>query len=85
MLVLVDERQRKALKEAEAGSDRFDREVENGQDELTEPSNPLATSIPEPSQVLSILVGAIALIFIKRSTSSYPDFTRATHGQTKRK
>ncbi len=86
MLVLVDERQKEALKEAEARSDRFDREVENGQDELTDPGNPLATSIPEPSQVLSILVGAIALIFLKRrSTSSHPDFTRATHGQTKRK
>ena len=85
MLVLVDERQRKALTEAEAGGDRFDREVEDGQDELTDPSNPLATSIPEPGQVLSILVGAIALIFLKRSTSSYPNFTRAAHGQTKRK
>ena len=85
MLVLVDERQKEALKAAEAGSDRFDREVEDGQDELTDPNNPLATSIPEPSQVLSILVGAIALIFLKRPASSHPDLTRATRGQTKRK
>ena len=85
MLVLVDERQRKALTEAEASSDRFKREVEDGQDDLTEPNNPLATSIPESSQVLSILVGAIALIFLRRSKSSYPHFTKAAHGQTKRK
>ncbi len=66
MLVLVDERQRELLKAAEAGEDRFNREVEDGQDDLTNPGNPLAASVPEPGQVLSIAVGAIALIFLKR-------------------
>lgn len=66
MLVLVDERQREALKAAEAGEDRFEREVEDGQDDLTQPGNPLAASVPEPSQVLSMAVGAIALILLKR-------------------
>jgi len=66
MLVLVDERQREALKAAEAGADRFEREVENGQDALTNPGNPLTASVPEPSQVLSLMVGAIALILLRR-------------------
>ncbi|MGB3299050.1 MAG: TIGR02921 family PEP-CTERM protein [Phormidesmis sp.] len=86
MLVLVEEQQREALKEAEASSDRFDREVEDGQDELTNPGSPLATSIPEPSQVLGLLVGAIALVVLKRrSTASQSDFTKAMPGQPKRK
>ena len=66
MLVLVDERQREALKAAEAGADRFEREVENGQDELTDPGSPLTASVPEPGQVLSLMVGAIALVLLKR-------------------
>lgn len=65
MLVLVDERQRELLRAAEAGEDRFDREVEDGQNDLTQPGNPLA-SVPEPGQVLGLMVGAIALIFLKR-------------------
>lgn len=65
MLVLVDERQRELLRAAEAGEDRFDREVEDGQNDLTAPGNPLA-SVPEPGQVLGLMVGAIALVFLKR-------------------
>ena len=66
MLVLVDERQREALKAAEAGEDRFSREVENGQDELSDPGSPLAASVPEPGQLLSLMVGAITLVLLKR-------------------
>ncbi len=68
MLVLVDERQRELLKAAEAGEDRFNREVEDGQDDLTQPDNPLTTSIPEPSQVLSIAGCAAALLLLKRKS-----------------
>ncbi|MGB7247342.1 MAG: TIGR02921 family PEP-CTERM protein, partial [Phormidesmis sp.] len=67
MLVLVDERQKELLKEAEAAEDRFEREVEDGEDALTQPGNPLTASVPEPGQVLGLMVGAIALIFLKRS------------------
>ncbi|MGC1306309.1 MAG: TIGR02921 family PEP-CTERM protein [Phormidesmis sp.] len=70
MLVLVDERQKQLLKEAEAAEDRFDREVEDGQDNLTEPNNPLTASVPEPGQVLSLMVGAIALVLLKRKSGS---------------
>jgi putative PEP-CTERM system integral membrane protein len=68
MLVLVDERQRELLRAAEAGEDRFEREVEDGQNDLTDPDNPLTASIPEPSQVLALGVVAIALIFLKRKS-----------------
>ncbi len=69
MLVLVDERQRELLKAAEAGEDRFDREVEDGQNDLTQPGNPLA-SVPEPGQALSLMVGAIALVLLKRRSQA---------------
>lgn len=68
MLVLVDDRQRDLLREAEASRDRFDREVEDGQDDLTQPGNPLssAASVPEPGQLLGLGVFAVALIWLKR-------------------
>ena len=69
MLVLVDERQRQLLAEAEAGEDRFDREVEDGQNDLTDPGSPLTTAaVPEPSQLLGVFVAAIALITLKRKS-----------------
>ncbi|MEO0768432.1 MAG: TIGR02921 family PEP-CTERM protein [Cyanobacteria bacterium J06649_4] len=74
MLVLVDERQRELLREAEASADRFEREVEDGQDDLTQPGNPLqSASVPEPGQVLGLLVVAIALLSLKRKTIRDPD------------
>jgi putative PEP-CTERM system integral membrane protein len=66
MIVLVDERQREELKKAEASKDRFKREVEKGEDDLTEPNNPLSTSIPDPSQVLGLMLVAITFVFLKR-------------------
>ena len=70
MIVLVDERQREALKDAEASADRFEREVETGEDALTVPGNPLSVSVPEPGQVVGLIGCAIALIFLKRRHSS---------------
>ncbi len=68
MLVLVDERQRDLLREAEASADRFEREVEDGQDDLTSPGSALTASVPEPGQVIGIVVMAIALITLKRKS-----------------
>ncbi|MGB3669144.1 MAG: TIGR02921 family PEP-CTERM protein [Phormidesmis sp.] len=68
MLVLVDERQRELLRAAEAGEDRFEREVEDGQNDLTNPGNALTTSVPEPGQVVGIVIMAIALITLKRKS-----------------
>ncbi|BAY72366.1 TIGR02921 family PEP-CTERM protein [Anabaena sp. FACHB-709] len=67
MLVLVNDEQRQLLKEAEAASDRFDRKVENGKENLSKPNNPLKVSVPEPSGGWLLGVSAIALfIFAKR-------------------
>ncbi|ABA23579.1 conserved hypothetical protein [Trichormus variabilis ATCC 29413] len=67
MLVLVNDEQRRLLKEAEAASDRFDRKVENGKENLSKPNNPLKVSVPEPSGGWLLGASAIALfIFVKR-------------------
>ena len=44
MIVLVNKAHRYQLKQAEAKSDRFDREVESGKEELSKPNNPLNVS-----------------------------------------
>ncbi len=66
MVVLVNDEQRRALAEAAAAADRFDREVEHGQEQLTQPFSPLQTggaaSVPEPSLVVGF--GAIALVLL---------------------
>lgn len=68
MIVLVNDRQREQLKAAEAKSDRFDREVETGNEQLETPFNPLSTNtvsgVPEPDVwiLLGIVVMALFLI-----------------------
>jgi putative PEP-CTERM system integral membrane protein len=65
MIVLVNDAQRAQLKAAEAKSDRFERKVESGKEELTKPSNPLNVSgVPEPEEWLLLLVGAIGLLAV---------------------
>ncbi|EKU98398.1 PEP-CTERM putative exosortase interaction domain-containing protein [Leptolyngbya sp. PCC 7375] len=71
MLVLVNDRQRELLRQAEAAADRFDREVEDGQDDLTDPSNPLnSVSVPEPGSVVGMGIIAAGLILLKRKQSA---------------
>jgi putative PEP-CTERM system integral membrane protein len=76
MIVLVNDEQREALKKAEAEKDRFKREVETGQEQLTQPSNPLSVSaVPEPEEWVLIIVGTIGLGAIalrRRKLSSEP-------------
>jgi putative PEP-CTERM system integral membrane protein len=69
MIVLVNDEQRKALQEAEAQADRFEREIENGQENLNKPNNPLnntSTSIPESNNVIGLLAIAILMILIQK-------------------
>ncbi|WP_293129429.1 TIGR02921 family PEP-CTERM protein [Microcoleus sp. bin38.metabat.b11b12b14.051] len=69
MIVLVNDAQRAQLKAAEAKSDRFERKVESGKEELTKPSNPLNVSgVPEPEEWLLLIFGAIGLlgVFIRQ-------------------
>ncbi|HEY9622413.1 MAG TPA: TIGR02921 family PEP-CTERM protein [Crinalium sp.] len=69
MLVLVNDQQRELLRLAEANRDRFNREVENGQDTLTQPGNPLNVSVPEPGDVFGLGVVAIAFLFVAKRKS----------------
>lgn len=65
MIVLVNDEQRELLKQAEAKSDRFNREVETGVEQLNQPVNPLEVSgVPEPDFWLLWLIVAIALRLI---------------------
>ncbi|MEB3275240.1 MAG: TIGR02921 family PEP-CTERM protein [Prochlorothrix sp.] len=58
MIALVNDRQRENLAAAEQADDRFDREVEDGSEDLTEPNSPVAaTPIPETGTVLGIVLG----------------------------
>jgi putative PEP-CTERM system integral membrane protein len=67
MIVLVNERQEEALKNAESKSDRFDREVESGNEQLSKPFDPLTVSgVPEPEEWMLMGLCAIGLIFIIR-------------------
>lgn len=60
MIVLVNDRQQQALDDAEAASDRFDREVESGEETLQQPHDPLAVAgVPEPEEWM--LLGLVAI------------------------
>ena len=63
MIVLVNDQQRAQLKAAEAKSDRFEREVETGVEQLETPFNPFETGevsgVPEPD--IWILLGIVSL------------------------
>jgi putative PEP-CTERM system integral membrane protein len=66
MIVLVNDQQKNDLKQAEKGSDRFKREIEDKQ--MPGLANPLAVSaVPEPAEWMLIIVCAIALgVIVKR-------------------
>ncbi len=65
MLVLVNDAQRQALKQAEQDEDRFKREVED--QALPQPSAPLAVSAtPEPSDWLLLLLASLLLFWVYR-------------------
>ena len=72
MIVLVNDQQREALKQAEARPDRFDREVETGSESLTKPSNPFAIpSVPEPKLWVFFSLGAVVLMGWYRSRNKH--------------
>lgn len=62
-IVLVNDRQQEALRQAEQRSDRFQREIEDQQ--LPSPSSlNTISAVPEPAEWLLILAGAICLWFV---------------------
>lgn len=68
MLVLVEQRQRDALKAAEQGQDRFKREIEDQQ--LPQPQSAIAaapvSAVPEPSEWLLLVAVLVGLGFVYR-------------------
>ncbi|MBD1935895.1 TIGR02921 family PEP-CTERM protein [Microcoleus sp. FACHB-68] len=66
MIVLVNDEQRKALKEAEADANRFERQVEDGKEQLGTPNNPLNASVPEPGTVIGLAAGTVMLIVARQ-------------------
>ncbi|NRB38091.1 MAG: TIGR02921 family PEP-CTERM protein [Pseudomonadales bacterium] len=64
MLVLVEERQRQLLKEAEEKDDRFEREVETGEEMLSKPTDPFAVpAVPEPEEWALLIIAFGLLLF----------------------
>ncbi|NEQ38649.1 MAG: TIGR02921 family PEP-CTERM protein [Okeania sp. SIO3I5] len=67
MIVLVNDEQREALKLAEAAADRFNRKVEDGKEQLSNPNNPLdAASVPEPGMVFGMVAMGFFLFILKK-------------------
>lgn len=64
MLVLVNDEQRRLLKEAEAAEDRFDRKLESGKEDLTKPGNVLKSSVPDSSNGLIIFGSGLLLLWL---------------------
>ncbi len=70
-IVLVKEQQRQQLKLAQANRARFNREVESGQEQLSQPANPFTVSgVPEPEEWMLIGIVAIALLFLAHRRQS---------------
>ena len=62
MIVLVNERQHQTLNELEKGGDRFERESEDGTEDLTKPTSPLAVpGVPEPEEWVLMILAAVML------------------------
>lgn len=66
MIVLVNERQKDALKKASQDDDRFEREGRSGEEQLSTPISPMVSAVPEPHEWLLIFVGLILLIELYR-------------------
>jgi putative PEP-CTERM system integral membrane protein len=83
MLVLVNDRQRELLAQAEVSGDRFEREVEDGLDELTQPNNPLnVATVPEPGNIVGMGVVAIALLLFMKKRSLAQTQSRSYRSQS---
>jgi putative PEP-CTERM system integral membrane protein len=73
MIVLVDEAQRQALRDAEAKADRFERATETGEQALATPPPAVGvTGTPEPEEWALLLVAAAGLAWMARSKLRRP-------------
>jgi len=77
MIVLVNERQKDALKKASESKDRFDREGRSGEESLSSPANPLVSGVPEPHEWLLIILSIVMLFVIWRKREEWDSLVRA--------
>ena len=66
MIVLVNDRQKEALKRESESNDRFKREGRSGEEALSRPGNALVSGVPEPHEWLLIILSILILIWRKR-------------------
>jgi len=66
MIVLVNDRQKEALKRESESEDRFEREGRDGEEALSSPANPLVSGVPEPHEWLLIILSLIMLFWVWR-------------------
>ena len=71
MIVLVNDRQKEALKKASESEDRFDREGRSGEESLSSPANPLVSGVPEPHEWLLIILSILMLFVIWRKREEW--------------
>ncbi len=66
MVVLVNERQRQDLARAEAAANRFQREVDSGEQALSAPGGIIVSGTPEPHEWALVLLAAGSLVWAYR-------------------
>jgi len=80
MIVLVNERQKEALKKASEADDRFEREGRSGEEILNSPNSPLVSGVPEPHEWLLIFVSVILLLWLWRRRDDWDNGGRSLLG-----
>ncbi|MFM2315128.1 MAG: hypothetical protein RLZZ04_4404, partial [Cyanobacteriota bacterium] len=77
MIVLVNDQQREQLKAAETKTDRFEREVETGTEQLETPFNPFekdqVSGVPEPDLWILLIIVTLALFLVHEFSSTSQD------------
>jgi putative PEP-CTERM system integral membrane protein len=67
MIVLVNERQKELLANAEARDDRFNREIETGHESIASPANRMqVSSVPEPHEWALIICCILTVVIVFR-------------------
>jgi len=71
MIVLVNDRQKEALKKESEAEDRFEREGRSGEEALSSPANPLVSGVPEPHEWLLIILSILMLYILWRKREEW--------------
>lgn len=74
MLVLVNQWQKSMLRAAEKSKNRFNRQSENDEDFIEEPTLQSLSAVPEPHEWVLIIVGILLLFFLWRREKAMDNF-----------